>query len=119
MKAKNKKNRKSILQGQGVNVNVASKAAACTDQPNSGEINRKANYQKRFLKEPDVKAKEGKLVYVSLKHHECLKRIAQIVGKNEVSIYGVLNNILAEHFELHSTEIQELYDEQINLIFKW
>lgn len=79
---------------------------------------RKANYQKRFLKEPNIKAREGKLVYVSLKHHECIKRIAQVVGKNEVSIYGVIDNIIAEHLKLHKEEIQELHEEQVSIIFK-
>ncbi len=79
--------------------------------------NRKGNYQKNFLKEPKVKAKEGKLVYVSLKHHEYIKRIAQIVGKNEVSIYGVIYNIIDEHLKQHHVEIQELHDEQISIVF--
>lgn len=80
--------------------------------------NRKANYKKRFLKEPNVKAREGKLVYVSLKHHECIKRISQIVGKNEISIYGIIDNIIAEHLNLHKVEIQELHDEQMSAIFR-
>lgn len=73
-----------------------------------------ANYRARFLKEPNVRAKEGKLVYVSLKHHECIKYIARIIGKNEVSIYGIIDNIIAEHLEHYRAEIGELHKEYNN-----
>ena len=76
--------------------------------------NLSANYQTRFLKEPNVRAKEGKLVYVSQKHHECIKYIAGIIGKNEVSIYGVIDNIIAEHLEHYRAEIGELHKEYNN-----
>lgn len=76
-----------------------------------------SNYRARFLKEPAIRAKEGKLVYVSQKHHECIKQIAQIIGKNEVSIYGVIDNIIAEHLALYKKELTELHDENYKRLF--
>ncbi|MFK2379106.1 DUF3408 domain-containing protein [Bacteroides fragilis] len=73
-----------------------------------------SNYRARFLKEPAIRAKEGKLVYVSQKHHECIKYIARIIGNNEVSIYGIIDNIIAEHLEHYRAEIGELHKEYNN-----
>lgn len=74
--------------------------------------NREANYQKRFLKKPDPKAKDGKMVYVSSRHHECISRIAITLGNRKVSIYGIIHNIIDEHLRLHRDEINGLYHEQ-------
>lgn len=71
-----------------------------------------ANYQKRFFKKPDPEAKDGKMVYVSSKHHECISRIAIILGNRKVSIYGIIHNIIDEHLKLHRDEINGLYHEQ-------
>lgn len=68
-----------------------------------------SDYRSRYLKEPDVKAKTGKLVYVRKEYHERIRQIIQVIGKNDTSIYGFVDNVLTEHFERHRAEIEALY----------
>ena len=75
------------------------------------EENKSLNYSEQFLREPDVKARAGKLVYVRKEHHECIQRIIQTIGENNTSIYAFLDNVIEEHFNLHRAEIEELYRE--------
>lgn len=73
---------------------------------------KKNDYLKRFMKASGMKAREGKLVYVSAKNHERISLLVQFVGKNAVNISEYLDNVLAEHFELHKEEMQEAYEEE-------
>lgn len=77
----------------------------------------KSNYRMRFLKEPGIKAKTGKLVYVSPEHHKRIQQIIQVIGKNDTSIYGFVYNVLAEHFASHKDEITELYRRNYESVF--
>lgn len=84
--------------------------------PTSNE-NEISDYRSRFLKDPDVKARTGKLVYVRKEYHERIQRIIQVIGENDGSIYGFVDNVLTEHFERHKDEISELYKESYNHVF--
>ena len=72
----------------------------------------KQNYRSRYLKKADTVARRGKLVYVRREYHERIRRIARVIGGDDV-----IDNVLAEHFASHKEVIASLYDEHNRPIF--
>lgn len=121
MKTKKKKFRNLESQTKNVVIDVASHELSNQEQPHSGFLvpaeSKSLTYRTRFMKEPGVKAKEGKLAYVRKEYHERIQLIVQVIGGNDTSIYGFIDNVLTEHFALHKEEITELYHENYKRIF--
>lgn len=78
---------------------------------------RQAIYRSLFLKEADVPARIGKTVYVRKEYHERIQLILRVIGKDEVSLFSYIDNVLAEHFAAHKEVISSLYDEHNRPIF--
>ncbi len=78
---------------------------------------RKRNYTRRFLKEADIAARIGKTTYVRKEYHERIQRIVRIIGKDEVSLFSYIDNVLAHHFSSFQDEITELYNKNNESIF--
>lgn len=87
------------------------------DQPNAPEESNASTYRDRFLTELDAKARSGKLVYVRKEYHERISRIIQVIGENDASLYGFIDNVLTEHFTIHKDEITELYQKFYKPVF--
>ena len=49
--------------------------------------------------------------------HERITRIVQVIGKNELSLYSYLDNVLEQHFATYQEEISELYKKRNSDIF--
>lgn len=77
----------------------------------------KEQYKSRFFKEITTKTRSGKVVYISKEHHERIAKILHVIGKNEISIYGYIHNVLECHFIEHKEVITELYEENKESIF--
>ena len=75
------------------------------------------DYQNMFLKEAAIHARMGKTVYVRKEYHERIQRIVRVIGKDEVSLFSYIDNVLAHHFATFQGEITELYDECNKSIF--
>jgi len=75
------------------------------------------DYQNMFLKEAAIPARIGKTVYVRKEYHERIQRIVRVIGKDEVSLFSYIDNVLAHHFATFQGEITELYDECNKSIF--
>lgn len=58
----------------------------------------KKNYRSRYLKKADTVARQGKLVYVRREYHERIRRIARVIGGDDVTLFSYIDNVLAEHF---------------------
>ena len=58
----------------------------------------KRNYRLRYLKKADTVARRGKLVYVRQEYHERIRRIARIIGGDDVTLFSYIDKVLAEHF---------------------
>lgn len=71
----------------------------------------KRNYRSRYLKKADTVARRGKLVYVRQEYHEHIRRIARVIGGNDVTLFSYIDNVLAEHFATHKEVIAALYDD--------
>ena len=78
---------------------------------------RETDYRSLFLKEAAIPARIGKTVYIRKEYHERIQLILQVIGKDEVSLFSYIDNVLAHHFETYQAEITELYNEHNRSIF--
>lgn len=78
---------------------------------------REMDYRSLFLKEAAIPARIGKTVYIRKEYHERIQLILRVIGKDEVSLFSYIDNVLAHHFETYQTEITELYNEHNRSIF--
>lgn len=70
------------------------------------------NYTERFFKEAEIPARFGKTIYIRKEYHQKMQSIVRTIGKDEVSLFSFLDNVIAEHFERHYPEIKEMYDAE-------
>lgn len=78
---------------------------------------KKEIYRSLFLKEATIPARIGKTVYVRKEYHEQIKLILRVIGKDEVSLFSYIDNVLAHHFATFQGEITELYNKHSRPIF--
>ncbi len=71
------------------------------------------DYKKLFMHEAKITARSGKTVYISKEHHERITKIVQVIGKNEVSLFSYIYNVLEHHFATFQEDITELYDSNL------
>ena len=76
---------------------------------------RQAIYRSLFLKEADVPARIGKTVYVRKEYHERIQLILRVIGKDEVSLFSYIDNVLAHHFDMFQEDIKRLYEQNNNI----
>lgn len=90
-----------------------------TVEPSSkGKSRRKrGNYDEVFLKKKELKTRQP--VYISLDIHESIKELVHMLAltKNEISVGGYIDNVLAEHLEQHKDEVIEMYLTKVNKKF--
>ena len=79
--------------------------------------NKETDYRSLFLKEAAIPARIGKTVYIRKEYHERIQLILRVIGKDEVSLFSYIDNVLAHHFETYQAEITELYNEHNRSIF--
>ena len=72
--------------------------------------NKEQEYLALFLKEASIPARMGKTVYVRKEYHERIQLILRIIGKDEVSLFSYIDNVLAHHLNLFEDEIKKLYE---------
>lgn len=75
------------------------------------------DYVALFLQEAAITARSGKTVYVCPQHHDRISKILHVIGKNEVSLFSYIYNVLEHHFSAFQDEITELYDSNITKPF--
>jgi hypothetical protein len=75
------------------------------------------DYKSRFICKTHLTARNGKTAYISKEHHERITKIVQVIGKNEVSLFDFLHNVLEYHFATYKGEITDLYDKNIEQVF--
>ena len=72
-------------------------------------------YRSLFFKEAAIGARIGKTVYVRKEYHERIQLILRVIGKDEVSLFSYIDNVLAHHFNTFQEEIKKLYEQNNNL----
>lgn len=85
------------------------------------EIKRKRSkspdYESLFIQEAGITARTGKSVYIRKDHHDKIMKIVQVIGKNQVSLFSYIDNVLKHHFETFQDDITELYNKNNESIF--
>ena len=74
-------------------------------------------YESLFIQEVGITARTGKSVYIRKEHHEKITKIVQVIGKNQVSLFSYIDNVLTQHFVAYQDEITELYNKNNESIF--
>ena len=75
------------------------------------------DYISQFMCNSDIKARSGKLIYIRPEFHEKVSKIIQVIGKNEISIFSYIDNVLMHHFDEFQQEIIKHYRENNTDIF--
>lgn len=70
------------------------------------------DYETLFVKESSITARTGKMVYIRRDFHDTIQTICRVIGSNEVSLSGYIDNVLVHHFETYGGEITRLYNEK-------
>jgi Protein of unknown function (DUF3408). len=75
------------------------------------------NFESLFIRETDLPpARFGKSVYIRKDYHDRISQIISVIGVNEVSLFGYIDNVLTHHFENFGEEITQSFKKKI--IFK-
>jgi hypothetical protein len=90
------------------------------EQPQTENLSRREKQQKYeslFIRESDLPpARFGKSVYVRKEYHDRISQIISVIGINEVSIFGYIDNVLTHHFESFQDEMIQCFKK--NSFFK-
>lgn len=87
------------------------KAEIPKDEPRR-KRGKEQDYETLFVKESSITARTGKMVYIRRDFHDMIQTICRVIGSNEVSLSGYIDNILIHHFETYGGEITRLYEEK-------
>lgn len=99
------------------------KAAELPPAPKSKEMPRskisetEEEYLQLFIRDTDMSARMGKLVYVRQDYHDRIQRIIQVIGKNKLSLFGYIDHVLAQHFAQYEDEIKKLYKKHYEEVY--
>ena len=66
------------------------------------------DYERLFIRDPEVKAREGKMAYVRPEYHERIMRITRVIGHDRLTLY---------HFNQCEDAIKSLYARNYNSVF--
>lgn len=69
----------------------------------------KPDYDSMFVRESNVTARLGKQVYIRKEYHDRILKMLHVIGGNEVTIAGFLDNVLTHHFTQFQDEIAESF----------
>lgn len=75
------------------------------------------DYISVFISNSDIKARSGKLVYIRPEFHQKVSKIIHVIGKNEITIFSYIDNVLSHHFEEFQEDIIKHYREKNKDIF--
>jgi hypothetical protein len=96
-------------------------APSATAEPSGeeprGRREKQQEYESLFIRETNLPpARFGKSVYIRKEFHDRISQIVSVIGGNEVSLFGYIDNIIARHFETYRDEITRSFKK--NIIFK-
>jgi hypothetical protein len=70
------------------------------------------DYEMLFVKESTTTARAGKMVYIRRDFHDTILSICRVIGNNQLSLSGYIDNVLVHHFDTYGSEITRLYSEK-------
>lgn len=74
-------------------------------------------YCRLFIRDPEVKAREGKMAYVRPEYHERIMRITRVIGHDRLTLSAYIDHVLTHHFNQCEDAIKSLYARNYNSVF--
>ena len=74
-------------------------------------------YERLFIREPEVKAREGKMAYVRPEYHDRIMRIIRVIGHDRLNLSAYIDHVLTQHFDQCEDAIRSLYAKNYNSVF--
>lgn len=74
-------------------------------------------YERMFIREPEVKAREGKMAYVRPEYHDRIMRITRVIGHDRLSLSAYIDHVLTHHFDQCEDAIKNLYARNYKSVF--
>lgn len=74
-------------------------------------------YLELFIREVEMSARSGKLVYVRKDYHDRILRIIRVIGKDKLSLFGYIDHVLTQHFEEYEEVIKKLYKKHYEEVY--
>ena len=84
--------------------------------PVNGKCGEK-DYLRLFIREPEVKAREGKMAYVRPEFHDRIMRNTRVIVHDRLSLSAYIDHVLAHHFKQCEDAIKSLYAQNYNSVF--
>jgi hypothetical protein len=93
---------------------VAPEAPPIPSEPSKEEIHSKRSkqqaYEALFIKASNLPpARFGKTIYIRKEYHDKISQIIHVIGENELSLFGYIDNVLAHHFESFQEGISQSF----------
>lgn len=99
------------------------KKAEPAPPPKTKEVSRskknesEEEYLELFIREVEMSARSGKLVYVRKDYHDRILRIIRVIGKDKLSLFGYIDHVLTLHFEEYEEVIKKLYKKHYEEVY--
>ena len=114
---KNQKNRSPHHDGGGLLAQVQASVEILSPVPVGGKC-REKDYERLFIREPEVKAREGKMAYVRPEYHDRIMRITRVIGHDRLSLSAYIDHVLTHHFNQCEEAIKSLYARNYEDVYK-
>lgn len=94
-----------------------------TPPPKTKEVSRskkgesEEEYWELFIREVEMAARSGKLVYVRKEYHDRILRIIRVIGKDKLSLFGYIDHVLTQHFDEYEDVIKKLYKKHYEEVY--
>ena len=75
------------------------------------------DYRRLFIREPEVKARAGKMAYVRPEFHDRIMRITRVIGHDRLSLSAYIDHVLTHHFNQCEEAIKSLYAQNYDAVF--
>lgn len=116
MKRENEKRPHDSGKGKKVFAHVQTSVEIMSPAPTDGKYGEK-EYLRRFIREPEVKARSGKMTYIRPEYHERILRIIRVIGNDGMTLSGYIDHVLELHFAQCEDAIRGLYAKNYDPVF--
>ena len=75
------------------------------------------DYERLFIRTPEVKARAGKMAYIRPEYHDRIMRIIHVIGHDRLTLSAYIDHVLTQHFNQCEEAIKTLYARNYNSVF--
>ncbi len=111
-----KTGKKPQRSGKRMFAQVQTSVEIISSVPENGKCGEK-DYERMFIREPEVKAREGKMAYVRPEYHDRIMRITRVIGHDRLSLSAYIDHVLTHHFDQCEDAIKSLYARNYNSVY--